>query len=241
MTLVAFTLSAQVPDAPNPPKLVNDFAGIFTAGQVQELEDSLELFARATSNQVVVVTVRDLGGMDRMQFAYEIGQKWGVGGKKFNNGVVLLVKPKDSTRGETFIATGYGVEGALPDGTCKLIIEREMIPQFKEGDYYGGVNAALKVIKPILAKEYSYKQYEDDSDASPWWAVIPIIVIMAIVLIGLISGKGGKNGNSGTMGGGGFFIGGIPFGGGSGSSGGGGGFGGFGGGGFGGGGAGGSW
>lgn len=238
---------AQAPAAPNPPRLVNDFAKIFTPEETQILEDSLVAFSKKTSNQVTIVTMDDLNGMEPVQMAYEIGDKWGVGGKKFNNGVVILIKPKNATRGQAFIATGYGVEGALPDAICKRIVDNEMISSFKRNDYYGGVESALKVVKPILAKEYSYQEYEKDSEA-PWWLgllAIAFPIIFIVVMAKANHHNGGGRGNSGTMGGGGFFIGGLPFGGGSssGSGGGfgGGGFGGFGGGGFGGGGAGGSW
>ena len=240
---------AQVPAAPNPPRLVNDFAGIFTAEQVQAMEDSLVLFARKTSNQIAVVTMNDLGGMEPSQMAYEIGEQWGVGGKENRNGVVVLVKPKNDTRGQVFIATGYGLEGALPDATCKKIVERCMIPHFKEGDYYGGVQEALSVIKPIAAGEYSKEQFDDDGDELAVALAILFLICCGIVVLAAIFGdknNGGKN--SGTMGSGGVFLGPTIFGGGGGRSSGfgggggfGGGFGGFGGGSFGGGGAGGSW
>ena len=154
--------SAQIPEKPNPPRLVNDLAGIFTPQQVVELEDSLARFSKRTSNQVTVVTVNDLGGMEASQFAYEIGEQWGVGGSKNNNGVVILIKPKNETKGQAFIATGYGVEGVLPDASCSKIINNEMIPAFKQNDYYGGVERALNIILPVLAKEYSIEEYEND-------------------------------------------------------------------------------
>ncbi len=242
----ALPVRGQVPDVPNPPRLVNDFAGIFSSLQVKMLEDSLVAFDKKTSNQIAIVTLDDLGGMDAAQMATEIGIKWEVGGKD-NNGVVILIKPKNSTRGEAFIATGYGLEGALPDATCHMIVNREMIPYFKKGDYWSGVNAALAVIKPIAAGEYSKEQYEEDASGKVWMFGLLAIIVIGMIAIMSRSGRGGNGGNnSGTMGSGGIFFGGFPIGGfgHGGSSGGGfssGGFGGFGGGDFGGGGAGGSW
>ena len=238
LVIAAAAAVAQVPDAPNPPRLVNDFAGIFTPQQVREMEDSLVLFARKTSNQIAVVTMADLGGMEPAQMAYEIGEKWGVGGKDDRNGVVVLVKPKNDTRGQVFIATGYGLEGALPDATCKKIVERCMIPHFKNDDYYGGVVEALSVIKPIAAGEYSKEQFDEDNDLDGIFVLI-FLIIIGIIIAGAIFGdknNGGKN--SGTMGSGGVFLGPTIFGSGGGSrssgfggsSGGFGGFGGFGGG-----------
>ena len=170
----------------------------------------------------------------------------GVGGKEHRNGVVILVKPKNATRGQAFIATGYGLEGALPDATCKRIVERCMIPYFKQNDYYGGVKKAVSMIKPIAAGEYSDERGDDDDALGAVLALIFVIFIGFIIFVAVVGDKnGGKN--SGTMGSGGVLFGPTVFGGGGGrhsggSSGGGfGGFGGFGGGSFGGGGAGGSW
>lgn len=246
MLIIALThtmsLSAQVPDAPNPPRLVNDFAGLFSAQQVKELEDSLDFFARKTSNQIAIVTMSDLGDMEPAQMAYEIGEKWGVGGKEDRNGVVILIKPKNETNGQAFIATGYGLEGALPDAICKRIVDSKMIPSFRENDYFSGVVHALEVIKPIVAGEYSKEQFEEDEDEEFIWALIIFFGIIAIVYIwaNYIDKDKGNDKNSGTMGHGGFFGGPVIFGGGSRSSGD-DSFGGFGGGSFGGGGAGGSW
>lgn len=264
---VVAQVSAQIPDSPNPPRLVNDFANIFTYQQAQELEDSLVHFSKKTSNQVTIVTVNDLGGMAPSQFAYELGEKWGVGGEKLNNGVVILIKPKNYTKGEVFIATGYGVEGALPDASCSRIINNEMIPSFKVNDYYGGVVKALNVILPVLANEYSIEEYERKNAEEGMLTGLALVVAgMALVFVVIIliskdqNNRNDRNGNSGTFGGGnqdtsagdiaaaillGSLLGGRSSGRSSGGFGGGsfggGGFGGFGGGSFGGGGAGGSW
>ena len=266
MAVVVLTVGAlraqtadPIPDAPNPPRLVNDYASIFSAQQVALMEDSLEIFARKTSNRIAVVTMADLQGLEPMEMAYGIGKKWGVGDKEHNAGVVILVKPKTAeSRGEVFIATGYGVEGVLTDAFCSDIVRNEMIPHFRNNDYYGGVEAALRVIKPAMAGEFSHEQYlesgEDDALAAVMALVLVLIVFFAFVSI--INDKhkddnNNGNGNGGTFGGGGpiIFLPGMGrrstgggFGGGFGGGGfGGGGFGGFGGGSFGGGGAGGSW
>ena len=259
----ATTALAQVPEKPNPPRLVNDFAGIFTPQQIHVLEDTLVRFSKKTSNQVTIVTVKDLAGMEASQFAYEIGEQWGVGGSKLNNGVVILIKPKNETKGQAFIATGYGVEGVLPDASCSRIINNEMIPEFKKDDYFAGVVKALNVVLPVLAKEYSIEEYENgDGEEDVGFVIVVVAMAFVFVLIALMDkinkNDNGRDGNSGTFGGRGsgdddvasaILLGSLLGGRGSGRSGGsfgggsfgGGGFGGFGGGSFGGGGAGGSW
>lgn len=232
-------LLGQVPQRPSPPKLLNDFATVFTQQQQNEIEILLEEFSNKTSNQIAIVTLIDFAGSDKALLAYEIGQTWGVGSKEFNNGIVILIKPKNETRGEVFIATGYGLEGALPDAICKNIIEYEMLPLFKENNYYGGVKKAIDIITKIAQGEH----YEPTKPALGWADVFPFLII-AVLFVGMIimaSKNSGGRGSSFTRAG----VAAAIFSGLSSSagrsSGSGGGFGGFGGGSFGGGGAGGSW
>lgn len=240
---------AQIPSAPVTADAVHDFAGLFTPSQRNELNDRLITFSDTTSNRIVVVTVMDLGGMDASEFSFALGEKWGIGDSKFNNGVVILVKPKtEDSYGEVFIAVGYGLEGVIPDAVASQIVNREMIPNFQQGDVYAGVKAAVDVILPLVAGEYTAQEYEESGEGGLGAAVI-VIVVFCLVLY-FLSKRGKGSGSSGSRTGGGPTIITTPrssggFGGGSfggGSFGGGGGFkGGFGGGSFGGGGAGGRW
>src|SRR6056297_4342191 len=95
MALLGFIfINAQIHERPSPPKLVNDFAGILEQNEYNNLEKSLEQFARETSTQILVVTVQDLQGFDPGDFAFRLGEKWGVGQKGKDNGIVVLLKPK---------------------------------------------------------------------------------------------------------------------------------------------------
>ncbi|MDR1739835.1 MAG: TPM domain-containing protein [Bacteroidales bacterium] len=243
ITSVTFA-TAQVPQKPYPPRLVNDFANVFTSEQRAEMERVLVAFNDSTSNQITVVTVNDLGGYDVAQFAYEIGESWGVGNKKYNNGIVVLLKPRNETSGEVNISVGYGLEGAIPDAICKRIIDNEMIPFYAEGNYYEGMMKGLEVLKSLAAGEITAADYDSNTTA----AIVVLIAIFGAIIIFIAIGMRGKHppssGNkSGSrpfilFGGLGGFGGGSSRGGfGGGSSGRSGGFGGFGGGSFGGGGA----
>ncbi len=186
-----------IPKRATPPQLVNDFAGIIP--DAQAMEDSLERFARETSNQIVVVTVNDLGDYDKAEFAQQLGQKWGVGNKKYNNGIIILVKPKNNTNGEVFIATGYGMEGPLPDALCSRIARNEMVPFFKDNDYSGGIWAALHKLMPIAKGEFDEETYmneEDDEGAAA------IIIFVALFLFVLLIGSINKDKNNRGGGGG---------------------------------------
>ena len=248
--LAAIAAQAQVPARPNPPRLVNDFAGVL--GDCQWLEDSLEKIAVETSNQICVVTMSDLGGYDKAMMAYSIGEQWGVGKKGNNNGVVILIKPKTAdSKGEAFIAPGYGLEGAITDATSTRIVNQEMIPHFKDNDYLGGVWAGAQVVRDLAIGEYNeedYAQQGDEGDAL--FALILFIFIFAFFMyLAHKSNQGNhgnrNNGDTGTWGGPIIFTSGSDWGRGGSSWGGGGsfggGWGGFGGGSFGGGGGGGSW
>ena len=153
---------AQIPERPVPPRLVNDFANVLTESERQILEDTLVRFDRATSTQIVVVTVPDLQGNDPGDFSFQLGEKWGVGQKGTNNGIVILVKPKQgNSKGQVFIATGYGLEGVLPDAIVNsTVIDYEMIPYFKENNYYKGLSSGIKVIMEITRGEYTAQYYQ---------------------------------------------------------------------------------
>lgn len=239
---------------PKSDRLVNDYSGFtLTNEQLDELERRLRAFDDSTSNQIAVIIAPTIGQADVNQVAQSIGQSWGVGQKEFKNGVVILIKCKTPTEnwGEVAIATGYGVEGALPDVFCKHIIDDEMLGPLGDGEYYRAINRALEVIMPVLSGEYSYAQYRKEERREAIIGLGVFIAMMAIVVVVLVivakkhPGGWGNGGGSGTSGGhhGPTFFGGAPWGSGSswssGSSWGGGGssWGGFGGGSFGGGGA----
>nr|MBP7029348.1 TPM domain-containing protein [Bacteroidales bacterium] len=79
---------------PDPPRLVNDLAGVLSSGEVKALEDKLVAFNDSTSNQIAILIVNDLQGYDRSEFAFRVANDWGIGQGDLNNGVLVLVKPK---------------------------------------------------------------------------------------------------------------------------------------------------
>jgi len=217
-----------------PNKLVNDYASVLTADQQQALEYKLDTFAKRTSTQIAVVLIPSLGDDDVEAFNVKLGRAWGVGGKQNNNGVILLISTGDH---KLNISTGYGIEGALPDITCKQIIDNIIVPNFKGNDYYGGISQGVDAIIKATQGEYTAPASDDDSSDGSIGKVIFIIVILIILLSVFRGGGGGFLGPFllGNM------LGSAGRGGWSGGGGSGGGFGGFGGGSFGGGGASGSW
>ncbi len=254
-TLIPGIFSQDLPEKPD--RLVTDKAGLLTDSQVSRLERKLVAFSDTNSTQIAVLVVNDLQGYDIVDYSQRVAQKWGIGQKKYDNGVIIVLKPKTAdSKGGVNIDVGYGMEPIIPDITAKRIIDNEMIPHFRNNDYYSGLNAGVDVIMSLAAGQFSADEYQKRTDNGGGGAGIFVPFIVLIIILTMInrgrnrhSTMGGRRGSSiwtalllGSMLGGGhrgswgnFQSGSGGFGGG------GGGFGGFGGGSFGGGGASGSW
>lgn len=213
---------------PKPRGYVNDSAGLLSAQARQTLEQYLAGFERSDSTQIVVLTVSSLAGEDPEGYAIRVAQAWGVGQKGKDNGALLLIAKEERA---VRIEVGYGLEDRLTDLLAGRIIDQEIVPRFKAGDFDGGVMAGVKAMV-----EASRGAYKGDGKVRGKKERFPFEALLWLLFIGpglLRLFSGGRRGR-----GGGFYVGGGGFGGGFG--GGGGGFGG-GGGGFGGGGASGRW
>ena len=203
IAFTAMTAAFAIPSQPQPPRLVNDLAGIFTYSQVQSLERMLVDFDDSTSNQIAVVTVSNLEGYTPSDYATRIGLSWKVGSADFNNGVVVLVKPKTGdSKGEIAIAVGYGLEGAIPDAYAKRIITNDCIPHFKEGDYYAGVEAGCRTLMKLASGEISEPRSDDDDEEIGFIITMFFLVLFGIILLIIITGSSGKGGNGNNGGGG---------------------------------------
>jgi len=256
--LISFCVNAQIdkviPKKPSPPRLVNDFADMLTPEQEHALENKLTAYNDSTSSQIAVVTVESLEGYEDEEYAIALGRQWGVGGREFNNGIVILISEQDR---KSRIEVGYGLEGAIPDITAKTIIEHDITPNFREGNYYRGLDRATDALIRAAAGEYKAPEGHKKGKRKGigFGAIIIFIILMFLFASrgggrggGMISRRGYRDFGAGwilgsllegaSRRGGGGWSGGGWSGGGGGS---GGGFGGFGGGGFGGGGASGSW
>ena len=152
--------------APVFPKLtgrVVDEAGILSPKTKEELSKKLALFENNTSNQVVVVTLKSLQGDSISDFGYQLGRHWGIGQKGKDNGVLLIVAPKER---KVRIEVGYGLEGSLTDALASIIIQNKILPYFKKGDYdkgvLEGVKAIMGAIKGTFKASKNGKKGSDD-------------------------------------------------------------------------------
>jgi uncharacterized protein len=241
----------EIPEKPEKETSVYDYINLLSDVQKNALEQKLIRYSDSTSTQIVVAIIASTEGENITYLGAQWGQKWGIGQAGKDNGVLLILARDDR---KIAINTGYGVEGNLTDAMSRRIIETVIVPEFKTGDYYGGLNNGADTIFKVLNGEFTENRSSTAEDGFPLRALLPFIVFFIILIILSKRNKGGGNGNGGrknkglnlwdviilsNMGrsgrtGGGFGSGGGSFGGG--------GFGGgFGGGGFGGGGASGGW
>ena len=255
LLLVSQIMEAQnLPPRPDPPRLVNDLTNSLNTDQINRLEQKLVSYNDSTSTQIAVVLINTLDGYPIEEYAFRMGESWGIGQKGKNNGVLVLAAMTDR---KIFIATGYGMEAVMPDALVKRIIEQDIKPAFRKGDIYGGLDKATDNMIRLAAGEYQADQQNNNEGEGGGilFVLLMFLLIFGIVIMSKVkqakrysivnhipfwtawtllnaaSRKGGWgkfHGGGGSFGGGGF-------------GGGGGGFGGFGGGSFGGGGAGGSW
>lgn len=242
-----------IPKKPSKQMAVYDGADLLKDNEEKQLRQKLETYADTTSTQIVVATINSLNGEYIGTYATEWGDEWGIGEEGKDNGLLILIAKKDA---KIWFSTGYGLEPYLTDITTKTITENIVLPEFRKGNYYEGIDKGTTAVFEVLAGRFDPSNIEDKSNESTWpFAIFPILIIIVIFILVRSKNKGGgpRDGNQnrggpdlldflilGSMG---RSMGGGSFGGGSsGGFGGGGGFsGGFGGGGFGGGGAGGSW
>ncbi|MDO6596117.1 TPM domain-containing protein [Oceanihabitans sp. 2_MG-2023] len=247
-----------IPETPEFQTSVYDYISMLSSNEKTALENKLIKYSDTTSTQIVVGIIPTTKGENIMYLATQWAHKWGIGGsKEKDNGVFILLARDDR---KIAIATGYGVEHLLTDAMSKRIIERDIIPYFKQNDYYGGLNRGADAIFEILTGEYQGSR-QSSSGEFPIGFFILLFIIFIIVLISISKNRprggngtdhfgGGSNTTRGILeaiilsnsGRGGYRSGSGGFGGGFGGGSSGGGFGGgFGGGGFGGGGASGGW
>lgn len=151
--LTAFSLarSAEV-IPPAPANHFNDYARVTRPQTARQLNVELQQFERDTSNQIVVAIYPKMQSNSSVEdYAVRVAQQWRVGQKERKNGAVLFLFQESR---DIRIVTGYGLEGALPDALCKQIIENEMIPRFRAGDFDAGLTAGVHAIMAAARGEY---------------------------------------------------------------------------------------
>lgn len=181
---------------PNPPRLVNDAAGVLSPEQVETLERKLVALDDSTSNQIAVVLIKTLGDYAIEDYAVKLFREWGIGNKKTNNGILIIAAIDDR---KMWIEIGYGLEGAIPDVTASSIYRNEMVPEFKKQNYYQGIDNAINALTQAAVGEYKVKKERVRGDNGSGGGSIFIFLFLLVIVI-LIVSRGGRGGGGGGLG-----------------------------------------
>ena len=190
----------EIPEIPKEQTSVYDYATILSPEEKAQLEEKLIQYSDSTTTQIVVITIESLKGEDVSLLATNWGQKWGIGGTaKDDNGVVILLAKAEK---KIAINPGYGVEDRLTAGIGGEIIRNIIVPEFKAGSFYNGLDKGTTAIIDVLKGKYKGKRKANKKEGIP-----PIVIILIVVFIlAIISRRKNNGGNSGSSGGGPSFM-----------------------------------
>ncbi len=214
---------------------VNDYAGVLTESQEARITASARELASKTKAQVVVLTVKSLEGKSIEEYAIEVARDWGIGDKKEDNGVLILLSTGDR---EIRVEVGYGLEGCLPDGKTGRLIDTHAIPYYREDDFANGTEQLFYAVLNVVRGEYNLDPVsapgassanKDAQEPLPqekvdlYETLAPLLLILIFVALAVVTrgriflwiglggrGRGGHGGSGGgrSYGGGGGFGGG---------------------------------
>lgn len=191
LPVLLWAADADFPARPNPPQLVNDFAHFLQAEEQQALEQKLLHYYDSTSTEIAVVTLQSIGAYEISDYAVELFRKWGIGDRKKNNGLLILVAKEQR---KIWITTGYGMEGSLNDGLLGQIIRDEMEPNFKRGDFYLAFDKATDAIFQAAAGEYQADAKSVNQGRRPGGPGTMLLILIVFLLIIAASRRGGGGG-----------------------------------------------
>ncbi len=155
-----------------------DEASLFDSSQKSILEQKLAAYENNSSNQIVIVTLKSLDGYDISDYGYQLGRHWGIGQAKKNNGVLLIIAPNER---KVRIEVGYGLEGALNDATANSIIQNDILPFFKTGNYFEGTSKGVDSIIKVTKGEYTNEPNETTEESSIFEFLVPMLFLFTMI------------------------------------------------------------
>lgn len=197
--LLSYSCFAQftIPEKPAFQTSVYDYANLLSSVDKSNLEEKLVRYSDSTTTQIVVITIESLKGEYIATLATNWAQTWGIGDAKKDNGVLILVA---KTERKTWISPGYGVEDKLIAATCAEITRTVINPEFKTGNFYGGLDKGADVIFKVLKGKYKGTRIEDNNEGG---SIFPILFFVVIFLVIFFISRKNNGGNSGNNSGGG--------------------------------------
>ena len=175
----------KLPVPANPQSWGNDYAGVFSGGELSALEHKLNEFEYRSSTQIFIVSISDNGGYTASDLSQRIGEQWGVGQQGKDNGLLVLMDMQDN---DVYISMGYGLEEYIPDGTASRIIENEILPNFRNGDFYAGIDSATNVMISLLDGKFTADEYRKQS-SSGGGSSIAGLIFMIIIFSAIFGGR----------------------------------------------------
>ncbi|QLB13218.1 uncharacterized protein EV697_10274 [Bisgaardia hudsonensis] len=185
--IVSNVWAVNFPEIPSPFRYINDYTNTLSTAEINTLETKLIDYSQQTSSQIAVVLVPTVDEYEIAEYTFELADKWGIGRKKLDNGVLMLIAINDH---KMFIATGRGLEGALPDAFLSQVIRNVITPEFKHNNYALGINNGLDLI--ISASKGEYDAYQDIAQED-WRDYLPLLIfILFIIFIVFGELRGGR-------------------------------------------------
>lgn len=181
-----------IPPVPKVQTSVYDEINLLTPHQKNDLEQKLIRYSDTTSTQIVIATISSTKGEYINYLGAQWAEKWGIGQADKDNGIFILLAKDDRKIG---ISTGKGVEHLLTDAMSKRIIERDIIPYFKQNDYYGGLNRATDAIFEVMTGEYQGTRQNNTTDF-PLEIFFFLFIIFIIFVIAISKSRGGGSGGN---------------------------------------------
>lgn len=181
----------KIPEKPSFIPPVIDSTKTLNESQLSQLYQKLKIYSDSTSTEVLVILVSTTQGEDAARYATDLGQKWQIGQKGKDNGIVVLIAKDDR---KMTIQTGYGIEHLLTDALSRRIIELEFKPSFKNGNYYEGIDQGTTAIFKVMKGEYKGEPKSKDGNTSGIFFFIFIVILLIIIFA---KNKGNRNGGRG--------------------------------------------
>ena len=190
-----FTANAQydIPDKPKYIPPVIDSTGTLQQYQFNALTQKLRHYSDSTSTEVIVVIIPTTKGENIGLLTPRWGQKWKIGQAKEDNGVFILLAINDR---DIWISPGYGVEDRLTAGIVGELTRNVIIPEFKRGDYYSGLDKGTDAIIDVLSGAYKNNRTKESSSGIPFEVIIFLFIIFIIFVIAISKTRGGGNGGN---------------------------------------------
>ncbi len=184
----------EIPEKPDFQTSVYDSINLLSTNQKRSLENKLIKYSDTTSTQIVVAIISSTQGEYINLLGAEWGEKWEIGQKDKDNGIFILLAKDDR---KINISTGYGVEHLLTDAISRRIIERDIIPYFKQGDYHGGLNKGVDSIFEVMTGEYQGTR-QSSSNGIPFGLIFFLFIVFIIILISISKNRRGGSGGRGN-------------------------------------------